>query len=390
MNRAKFINSIKESIQHRNFIQLLRPFLASIHRYKLKRGYYINRVKSYFFNSLDAMEYNIITPSYKIEFNDKERIFLDEKVYCERDLNKLETQREVFSCILNNVKFYGMSGGISYENKAIVESFFNLNRLKDSICIDSFIFKHRYMKGIYSSIMHLDWAKKNIFHWLIDCLPRLYAITRYNNIRINLIVNSDIEKKQMELLKFFLDHRFRLISINSNEVWTIERFIFPSFVSANCSGFIPKKYLDFIKENIIKGFSIQAAHNKNRIYVSRKKVAKRRLKNEKEIYDLLEKYNFSIIYPEDLSYKEQVETYYSAEILISVHGAGLTNIIFSDNLKVLEIFPPKKIKTHYFMLCKALSFNYKYVIGFNQNPKNEDFEVDKNQVEVIIKEFLQE
>ena len=257
MSKANFIKTIKESIHNRNFTLLIKPFLSSIHRYKLKRRYYISRVKSYFFNSLDAIDYNVITPSYKIEFNETERIFLDENISCEIYMNKLGTQREVFSCILNNVKFYGMSGGISYENKAIVESFFSLNRLKKTTCVDNLLYKHKYMKGTYTSIMHLEWAKKNIFHWFIDCLPRLYALTRIDESNIKLIYNKDIDKKQLEILKFFLDDRFKLIPIDSKEVWLVERYIFPSFATNRCSGYLPKEYLNFIKERIINGYQIK-------------------------------------------------------------------------------------------------------------------------------------
>lgn len=389
MSRANFIKTIKESIHNRNFTLLLRPFLSSIHRYKLKRFYYINLVKSYFFNSLDAIDYNIITPSYKIEFNKNERIFLDEKISCEKYMDKLETQREIFSCVLNNVKFYGMSGGISYENKAIVESFFSLNRLKKIICIDSLFYKHKYMKGTYTSIMHLEWAKKNIFHWIIDCLPRLYALTRIDESNINLIYNKDIDKNQLEIINFFLDNRFKLIPIDSKEIWLIERYIFPSFATNRCSGYMPMKYLNFIKQGIINGYQIKTNEKKNRIYVSRKKVRKRKLLNEEEFYQLLKKYNFRRIFPEDLTFKEQVRIFNSAEVIISVHGAGLTNIIFSENLKVIELFPPNFIRTHYFMLSKALGFKYKYGIGYDvDNQLN--FRVDLLKVENIIKILLEE
>lgn len=389
MSRANFIKTIKESIHNRNFTLLLRPFLSSIHRYKLKKGFYINRVKSYFFNQLDAIDYNIITPSYKIEFNETERIFLDENISCEIYMNKLGTQREVFSCILNNIKFFGMSGGISYENKAIVESFFSFNRLKKTICVDSLLYKHKYMKGTYTSIMHLDWAKKNIFHWFIDCLPRLYALTRIDESNIKLIYNKDIDKKQLEILKFFLDDRFKLIPIDSKEVWLVERYIFPSFATNRCSGYLPKEYLDFIKERIINGYQIKTTVKKKRIYVSRKKVSKRKLLNEEEFYQVLKKYNFERIFPEALTFKEQVQTFNSAEVIISVHGAGLTSIIFSENLKVLELYPPNFIRTHYFMLSKALGFFYKYIIGYDVDDYL-NFRVDLSKAEDILKILLEE
>jgi len=245
------------------------------------------------------------------------------------------------------------------------------------------------MKGTYSSILHLDWAKSNIFHWLIDCLPRLYALIRINEQNINLIYNANIDKKQLEMLNFFLNNRFKLTSIGSNEVWMIERYIFPSFTSNNCSGYLSKEYLDFIKERIIIGYSIDVSDRNNRIYLSRKRVEKRKLLNEEVVFQLLQRYNFKRIYPDDLTFKEQVQIFNSAKIVISVHGAGLTNIIFSENLKVIELHPPKKIKTHYFMLSKALKFKYRYIIGYDLDKKL-NFRVDLSKIEDVIKELLKE
>ena len=47
---------------------------------------------------------------------------------------------------------------------------------------------------------------------------------------------------------------------------------------------------------------------------------------------------YEIIYPESISISEQVNLFNNAEIVISLHGASLTNIMYMNkNKKVLEI-----------------------------------------------------
>ncbi|KKK85766.1 hypothetical protein LCGC14_2770020, partial [marine sediment metagenome] len=88
----------------------------------------------------------------------------------------------------------------------------------------------------------------------------------------------------------------------------------------------------------------------------------------------------------DLPFRKQVELFHSAEIIIGVHGAGLANIVFSENLKIIEIHPPKEIKTHYFMLSKALNVEYRYIIGEDQD-KNDNFEVNLSKFSEILKQL---
>ena len=135
------------------------------------------------------------------------------------------------------------------------------------------------------------------------------------------------------------------------------------------------------------GFGIKPSVKNKRIYISRNKAKIRKIINEKEFFSMLKKYNFEKVYAEDLSYKEQVETFNSANITVSVFGAGFSNLIFSDNCKVLEIYPPNKIRTHYFMLSKALGLEYYYVIGYDLK-ENVNFKVDVKKAEIIIQKMI--
>ena len=97
---------------------------------------------------------------------------------------------------------------------------------------------------------------------------------------------------------------------------------------------------------------------KENIFISRNKANKRKILNENKLHDILRKYNFKIVFSEDLQYKEQVELFYNSKIIISAHGAGLTNILFSEKATVIELQPISDVRSHYCLMSLALNHNY--------------------------------
>ena len=114
------------------------------------------------------------------------------------------------------------------------------------------------MKGVFTSIMHWDYHY-NYYHFLIDNLTRLYAISKIEEPKIYLIVPKNYKKFFLDIIKIFLDERFEIIEIAPYEVWNLEKFYFVSFSSGDystCEGFIPKLYLDFLKKKIFENYTI--------------------------------------------------------------------------------------------------------------------------------------
>ena len=66
----------------------------------------------------------------------------------------------------------------------------------------------------------------------------------------------------------------------------------------------------------------------------------------------------------------QAQLFNSIEYLISIHGAGETNILFSnENLKFLELNPSNRISCQYYWMAKELGINYYDIILGGALPK---------------------
>src|SRR6185295_8017269 len=97
---------------------------------------------------------------------------------------------------------------------------------------------------------------------------------------------------------------------------------------------------------------------------------RRRVLNEAEVSGLLREYGFVTLYFEDYTFEKQVHLSSNATMLISIHGAGLTNMLFmKEKASVLE-FRPKNDHTNlcYYALASALDLNYYYQFGEAGDP----------------------
>jgi capsular polysaccharide biosynthesis protein len=117
----------------------------------------------------------------------------------------------------------------------------------------------------------------------------------------------------------------------------------------------------------------------NKIIVSRADVGTRRVANFDEIEQFAASNGFETYELANLDFAEQVRLFYSASQILGIHGAGLTNIIFSKDSHVIEILNAEK-KPSFFYLSQCLPVTYECVSGkivdSNIHSKNKDILVN--------------
>ncbi|WP_296708432.1 glycosyltransferase family 61 protein [Rhodoblastus sp.] len=99
-----------------------------------------------------------------------------------------------------------------------------------------------------------------------------------------------------------------------------------------------------------------------KLYISRADARGRRaIINEAELTERLVKLGFEIVTLSELDFKSQVLMFESASIVIGVHGAGLTNMIFmNERSNILEIFYKSYGTPAYIRIAQSLGLNYAY------------------------------
>lgn len=114
------------------------------------------------------------------------------------------------------------------------------------------------------------------------------------------------------------------------------------------------------KHTILNNFDIEYRKNitKNITFILRN--GTREITNIDYVKDKLQSYNINYIYLENHTVKDQLEIIANTDILIGVHGAGLSWCIFmKNNSTLVEMYPGCSNTDNYVRWCKIANINYK-------------------------------
>ncbi|EGK89479.1 tetratricopeptide repeat protein [Microcoleus vaginatus PCC 9802] len=256
------------------------------------------------------------------------------------------------------------------------------------------------LKQIDGRVAVLSGLSGNVyFHWMVDVLPRIELLRHSGRDLAEIdwfLVNSCQHQFQRESL--------RILGIPEEKVLESDRLphiqatelIVPSF--AGYLGWPSGWGMDFLRREFLKGILPSSSYPK-RIYISRSKARYRRVLNEEDVVEVLEKFGFVSILPESLSLAEQIAHFYHAEVIVAAHGSGLTNTIFcSQGTKVIELVSPHYISHYYWGISQYLQLEHYFLTGeafecypirqlMYQNSLTEDILVNlsslKKMVEVV-------
>lgn len=212
----------------------------------------------------------------------------------------------------------------------------------------------------------------NICHYLLDKLPRFYEFEDESIKKVVLFRNN--EYVQTLLSKLALSP----ISLNYGKKFTVKfERLFISSSSFTTGSFIhPGQNLYQHTHDLINKVSenIKPLSSNKRIIIDRSNSPSRKVINTEELNSLLIEYGIEAIKLEELSFDEQVQLFKSAELVIAVHGAGLTNIAFCQkDTVVIEIIPPLCATQAFAKLAISKKLNYIPIVGIDKDFKNIDY-----------------
>lgn len=369
--------------------KILNPIINFFYSFWLLSEKNLKKNKNFIYlenyNKVQNLKHN----SYFI-YNSNQRFLFE-------DFNNIKVSKH-FKCYIENC--YALSSG---DYPVFVDKY--LRVFKDSINLN---INYLLSSGIITKILQLIFSSNkkvlnkvicysgslgdNKFHFLIDYLPRLQYLIE-NNIENNykFIIHQNV-KFQIYYLKLLGIKEENLYQWDQN-ITLIDSLLIYSLRYVKYK----KKYEIYNQSSIIwlKNFfdnkfkSLNKLNKFKKIFVLRKKNDSRYLINEKEVRRYLNKFQYNFIYLEDFKESEIVQIFKSAQIIITVHGASLSNIIFSNNLKIIEIYPfdrPEEDAFVYFQLSKT--FNFEHHLFISKDVNNKGLTLDTNLFEKQLSDVL--
>jgi len=221
---------------------------------------------------------------------------------------------------------------------------------------------------------------KNHYHLLVDNLPRLLLLhhPHFRSFpKIKVLCPGGATEKESFFLSHLLPPNAVIENIPAEGPYQIEEYLFLPFSTIQGSGYLHRQLVKTYRE--LLGISC-ARKATERIYISRRKATSRRVVNESDLFPELGKRGFQVCLLEEMSIEEQIDLFQRAKCVVGPHGAGLANVLFSNDLNVLELFGSGHIATHYYLLSKSLGHRYGYLSFSSVDRVDSDFRVDEEKL----------
>ena len=229
----------------------------------------------------------------------------------------------------------------------------------------------------------------NYYHLLVEALPRLLALERtplHSSLDdVQLLCPGGLSQTDAFFLaKLGLD-RLPVLEVEAGPLYSIETPVLSSLKTQLQSGFLPPWYVQTMRERLLP--QRPTARNR-RLFISRERAWRRGIENNAAVISALREYDFEPVVMEELPPQEQIEVLYDAEAVVAPHGAGLTNLLFGRDLRVLELFPGTDIAPHYMFLAASLGHHYDYLLGAEQTLNPDTFRVDLGALRGAVERLL--
>ena len=226
----------------------------------------------------------------------------------------------------------------------------------------------------------------NYFHWYLDSVPRLIEI-KEKFPDIILLLPKKISD-QLFVQQFCSAFDIDFIELHENKTYKVDTLVSVNNIAP--TGNFRKKNLEKII-SLFSNLNIDKESKSKRIWISRQN-SLTKIENFIELTKLLKNFDIDVINLEDLDLREQVKLFKSIEFVGGLHGAGFTNLIHSNDTKVLEVRnDSNKSRNCYFSLCSDLGLDYYYFLSskFKKN-NNGSFTtvLDLNHLESTLKEMF--
>ena len=256
----------------------------------------------------------------------------------------------------------------SFSSPSIMEKFLDRRRSVLKFLADNYLLRRRRKFGRDCLWIVDDWSA-GYFHWLADALSRLYAARDAAKDLVLLLPHRyrELEFVQSSLKAFAVRG---VEYVGAGEVYLCRKLFMPSHVAP--SGNYNEEVVRGLREMLVGFYGREGAGSGagERVYLSRGRAPKRKVSNEGELLDTLREFDFRVVHFEDHPFEEQVRIAAGARVLVSNHGAGLTNMLFmKPGGRVLELRRrDERERNWFFNLASATGLEYFYQLCDPENP----------------------
>jgi len=262
--------------------------------------------------------------------------------------------------------------------KLYINTITEIIRTSETVHIDKVLF----LTNFYSD---------NFFHWMGDVLPKLEVLSSSGiSLKDYTLV---VPKTCDNVYTRYTLNRYNLpfVILESHQRVKAKNLVYTPILAP--TGNFRPQLMERIRSRFLNRIPPSGTKS-DRVYISRKKAAKRRILNEHELLPLLKNHHFRVVIMEDLTFEEQIKLMANTDTLMSLHGAGLTHMLWmNEGSKVIEIRADNDAKNNlFFSLASDLNLKYSYMFAkpsnTNATTQKTDFLVNPESLDSLLQSVL--
>jgi hypothetical protein len=212
--------------------------------------------------------------------------------------------------------------------------------------------------GNYYAFLGLGF--NHYYHWTHDLIMGMRGVEHLLPEDTQLLVPETMRPFQTETLELLGLRGRPLVPFPQDACWELENlYVVTPRMKTNLDSREP--YVWF-RDAAMRRYGVSQVEPTRRLYLSRARDDHWRTTNEPEVEALLQEYGFETVTPARFSFREQIELFAQAEVIVGT-GAGLFNMVFSSpRTKILQFQDSGHIVHALWTAAGALGLEYHYVV----------------------------
>ncbi len=322
--------------------------------YYQQNYFYHQETNNYFENLHDINLYNRIPrstaydpipvfPEYHLDY--QYDIVIDQKVTpCKASL----AYPNIAAHRLKKARIVHCHGLIINEDE-VIERFVHLDDAYVNIFCPNMLVKasqkaiiatHKNYRHIPGQVFYCGYSD-NYYHWLVECLPR-YVLALELSESLSLpkcfIIPAALKNWQEAMLAAIgIEPEHCIIDART------EGFLCDEIIALDLLSFDMMSHpltLEILKRRLPADWFEQDQPPSRKLMIARPKNHMRRLCNQNTVIKIVRKFGFEVVYPELLTFKEQIKLFGAATHVIGAGGAALANLMFTPpSCQILSFAP---------------------------------------------------
>jgi capsular polysaccharide biosynthesis protein len=202
------------------------------------------------------------------------------------------------------------------------------------------------VENLDAGIMLSGCASWHYGHWVGEYLSRLHYLERHPRFaELPIIVDADMPPQHLEYLRQLVPNRFVQIpaggGLRCGELIVAgPTCFFPVDLTADHAvppekqGGFSVDCIRFLQDRVLGSMPAPSSRER-KLYLSRKDRGGRRPLNEDQIIAYLEAAGFEIVFTENMSFADQVQTFREAKVIVAPNGSAVLNAIYAPDAPLL-------------------------------------------------------